>query len=202
MRAIAGGDAFGTKYFIVMDRLYDTMDKRILKWEKSLKKYTGKLTSKLTDRDGSKAAALLEERLVAAYDLCAAICYLHSRKIIYRDIKVSVLTEDERERDTTFPSLSGFIYISLTPTSKIFSRTTLDSIFVKMWNYLISVLPKSLHVMLRQSEMALTNSLKGPEVSDTCKYWSPLYYWLHTSTPTCVLPCPRFAKINLTIFCF
>ena len=87
MRAISSGNRFGEQYFIVMDRLYETMDKRILKWEKQSRRTAG-FMGRLTDKKGDKASALLEDRLVAAFDLCAAINYLNGRKILYRDIKV------------------------------------------------------------------------------------------------------------------
>jgi serine/threonine protein kinase len=35
----------------------------------------------------AKAAELYEEKMVAAFDLSAAIEYLHSKNIVYRDIK-------------------------------------------------------------------------------------------------------------------
>jgi len=43
--------------------------------------------SKLLDRKGKKKKALTEDKLVAAFDLSAAIVYLHNRNILYRDLK-------------------------------------------------------------------------------------------------------------------
>jgi serine/threonine protein kinase len=88
MRAIAEGSRFCETYFIVMDRLYEIMDKKLVQWGKAISRTTG-IMAKLTDATGQKAKALLEERLVVAFDLCSAIKYLHGRKILYRDIKVS-----------------------------------------------------------------------------------------------------------------
>ena len=39
------------------------------------------------DRKGTKKKGLLEDKLVAAFDLSAAILYLHNRNIMYRDLK-------------------------------------------------------------------------------------------------------------------
>ena len=88
MRAIAEGDRFCETYFIVMDRLYEIMDKKIQNWGRAISRTTGML-GKLADAKGTKAKELLEERLVIAFDLCSALKYLHDRNILYRDIKVS-----------------------------------------------------------------------------------------------------------------
>lgn len=85
MRAIAQVDPFHEEYFIVMDRLYDTLEKRLKQWETRDKRTQG--LGKLLDRKGSKKAELHEERIVAAFDLAAAIQYLHQTNIVYRDIK-------------------------------------------------------------------------------------------------------------------
>jgi hypothetical protein len=72
---------------LVMDRLYDTMEHRIIKWEKLQKRITGGIGAKIFDRKGEKKMSLLEDKLVAAFDLSAAILFLHNRNILYRDLK-------------------------------------------------------------------------------------------------------------------
>jgi serine/threonine protein kinase len=86
LRAISKIDPYDMKYFIVMDRLYDTLESKIEKWA-SVAARRHCMLGVMVDRKGKKRAALLEERLVAAFDLAAAIRYLHDRGIIYRDIK-------------------------------------------------------------------------------------------------------------------
>ena len=78
MRAISS-DPYSEEYFIVMDRLYDTLDKRITRWDKTRKKCTG-VSGKVFDRKGLKTKELMVERLLDAYDLTDALAYLHKMR--------------------------------------------------------------------------------------------------------------------------
>lgn len=79
MRSLSNVNSYDEGFFIIMDRLYDTLEQRIDKWKKREKGTIG-LAGKLGDRKGAKAQALMVERLVAAYDLSSAFSYLHGRK--------------------------------------------------------------------------------------------------------------------------
>mmetsp|Transcript_21647 Transcript_21647/g.24279 ORF Transcript_21647/g.24279 Transcript_21647/m.24279 type:complete len:168 (+) Transcript_21647:383-886(+) len=85
-RAFAKISPFNENYFIMMDRLYDTMGKRIKRWATSTKRCQG-LGGKIFDRKGEKIREIWEKKLVAAFDLSDALGYLHDRNIVYRDIK-------------------------------------------------------------------------------------------------------------------
>jgi len=94
MRGTANCGYDSEDYFIIMDRLYDTLQVRIDKWLGRAKRL--KLAGKLFDRKGEKKKGLYEERIVAAYDLSDAVKYLHSRDVIYRDIKPENVAFDVR----------------------------------------------------------------------------------------------------------
>jgi serine/threonine protein kinase len=92
LRAIGTADPFSSKpshddyYFLLLDRLYDTLTARMLKW-KERKRKLKTLVGRITDVAGRQRLNLLDEKLAAAFDLSAAIVYLKENKIIHRDIK-------------------------------------------------------------------------------------------------------------------
>jgi hypothetical protein len=76
MRGMALGTPFDWKFFVVLDRLYDIMSTRLIKWKKQIPKGMGKLM----DRGGKKELAFWVERCTVAYDLACALKHLHYLK--------------------------------------------------------------------------------------------------------------------------
>lgn len=77
MRALAQGNPIRNDYFIVLDRLYGTLEERIVEWRAAKKKNKGfmKFGSNKKELEG-----LLVEQLTVGYDLSSAFRYLHSLK--------------------------------------------------------------------------------------------------------------------------
>jgi hypothetical protein len=73
MRGMAMGSPFDLKFFVVLDRLYDIMSTRLVKWKKQIPKGM----AKLLDRSGKKELAFWVERCTVCYDLACALKYLH-----------------------------------------------------------------------------------------------------------------------------
>lgn len=76
MRALSVEDPFSRNFFVVLDRLYDTLSQRIISWKK--RNITG--VKKLLDRKQKKKTAFWVERITVAHDLASALKYLHSIK--------------------------------------------------------------------------------------------------------------------------
>uniref|UniRef100_A0A7S0C561 Protein kinase domain-containing protein n=1 Tax=Proboscia inermis TaxID=420281 RepID=A0A7S0C561_9STRA len=78
MRAMSMGDPYKSGFFIVMDRLYDTLSTRIPIWAAEHKKNKGLLRKW---RGGVMANRLLwSRRLVVILDIASVLKYLHSMK--------------------------------------------------------------------------------------------------------------------------
>lgn len=87
LRATATCSPFHKDFFIVLDRLYDTLEQRIrFHWKKQRRKCNG-WRKQFLDRTGNRRNQLWKERLVAMTDLASALAHLHRHGIIHRDLK-------------------------------------------------------------------------------------------------------------------
>jgi len=100
MRGLPSRGFFNENSFIIMDRLYDTLEVRIQKW----KKLQGRYTSLVGCCTGGKEkyTELMAEKIVTAIDLSSAMEYMHSMNIMYRDLKPENIGFDVRDEVKIF----------------------------------------------------------------------------------------------------
>lgn len=67
-----------TNFFIIMDRLYETLDVRMKQWSKKEKDNSGGMFGRGSNK--LELDRLLLERLIVGYDLAAAFSYMHQNK--------------------------------------------------------------------------------------------------------------------------
>jgi len=82
---VASNGAFSDGYFIVLEKLNETLGRRVKAWmdmDRQCKGITGVFTG-----SKKKAQRLQSERISAACSLVAGMEYLHQRNIVFRDLK-------------------------------------------------------------------------------------------------------------------
>jgi serine/threonine protein kinase len=88
LKGISNIGAFSDGYFIILERLNETLGRKVKGWmdmDRQCKGITGVFTG-----SKKKAHTLQMERISAACDLAAAMGYLHQKDIVFRDL-VSLL---------------------------------------------------------------------------------------------------------------
>jgi serine/threonine protein kinase len=84
VRAVASVGPFNEGYFIILDRLQETLPKKISTWltiDRQTKGVTGIFAGGKRKVDG-----LLTDRLSVAFEIASAVGYMHELRIIYRDL--------------------------------------------------------------------------------------------------------------------
>jgi len=195
-RAIAQVSPFqGDEFYIMMDRLYDTLGKRIQKWnklEKKSKGFFGKMKKK-----GLKKEDIQIKKVTSAYDLSDALGYLHSRGIIYRDLKpenigfdirddiklfdFGLATEMKEDRKEGGPHGDTFKLTGMTGSPRYMAnevaneepyneKSDVYSFAILFWEMLSTKTPFELYTMKSLSEKVWNGEMKRPSIS---KDWAP-----------------------------
>lgn len=82
MRGFASGNELDPGFFIIMDRLYGTLNDKIATWKKEYSGVKGKLFGIGADKDSIQKLVL--ERMKVANDLAVAFGFMHSKKYVSR----------------------------------------------------------------------------------------------------------------------
>lgn len=85
LRAVSSASEYSSDFFLVLDRLCDTLAKRLRMWQ-SRKKHLKTWLGRFVDRRGMQGLEFYEDRIERAYDVSAALEYCHSKNIIHRDV--------------------------------------------------------------------------------------------------------------------
>jgi serine/threonine protein kinase len=91
LRGVAQGNLLQPDFFLVLDRLAETVARRLVTWKAKKTEYKTKTPLLLRPfvRKARKEAAaeLWKTRLQYAYELTSALQHMHSHRVIHRDIK-------------------------------------------------------------------------------------------------------------------
>jgi hypothetical protein len=88
LRGVAQGNPFQPDFFLILDRLAETLSKRLERWKAKKNEYktnTPLLLRPFVRKERKeKAAELWRERLQNAYELTSALQHMHSHRVIHR----------------------------------------------------------------------------------------------------------------------
>lgn len=82
-----GGLRGHPKSFLILDRLYETLDNKIDFWADKIDGYKNCFASIFNLGSNRQLEMLWKERLLSCFDIARALKYLHDHDIIYRDLK-------------------------------------------------------------------------------------------------------------------
>lgn len=112
----SGADGFSdgpSGYFLIIDRLFETLDQRMRRWrhpnprERRMRSFRRSITAlpivaRTGNKESSKVQAdknknkMMDERLSVAFQISAAMVYLHKHSIMFRDLKPTNIGFDVR----------------------------------------------------------------------------------------------------------
>ena len=80
MRGVGSSDPCGADFFLILDRLYGTLEPKLKEWKKLEAKYNGAMALVRPGWKKTMKNNLICDRLLCAYDLASAMRHMHSLK--------------------------------------------------------------------------------------------------------------------------
>jgi serine/threonine protein kinase len=74
-------------FFLILDCLTEILQDRIIRWRKHDKKLRHRLWIRRTEDRESEKISFMIERLKVAAEIALGVAYLHSRRLVHRDLK-------------------------------------------------------------------------------------------------------------------